>query len=86
MCSSILVSALPNETLSFVVDKITPLAEARSGRNVFRVEGRLSDNLSRLRPGMEGLGKIEIGRRNLAWIWLHPLIDWARIWSWRWVR
>jgi multidrug resistance efflux pump len=82
----LVVSALPNETLSFVVDKITPLAEARSGRNVFRVEGRLSDNLSRLRPGMEGLGKIEIGRQNLAWIWLHPLIDWARIWSWRWVR
>ena len=30
-----------------------------------------------LRPGMEGVGKIEIGRRSLAWIWLHPLIDWA---------
>jgi multidrug resistance efflux pump len=82
----LVVSALPNENLPFVVDKVTPIAEARGGRNVFRVEGRLGDNLSRLRPGMEGLGKIEIGRRNLAWIWLHPLIDWARIWSWRWLR
>jgi multidrug resistance efflux pump len=82
----LVVSALPNRNLPFVVDKITPIAEARSGRNVFRVEGRLTDNPSLLRPGMEGVGKIEIGRRNLAWIWLHPLIDWMRIWSWRWVR
>jgi multidrug resistance efflux pump len=81
----LVVSALPNETLSFKVDKITPIAEAQSGRNVFRVEGRLNDNPARLRPGMEGVGKIEIGRRSLAWIWLHPLIDWARVWSWRWL-
>jgi multidrug efflux pump subunit AcrA (membrane-fusion protein) len=82
----LVVSALPNQNLPFVVDKITPIAEARSGRNVFRVEGRLTDNPSQLRPGMEGVGKIEIGRRNLAWIWLHPVIDWMRIWSWRWAR
>lgn len=81
----LVVSALPNDTLSFKVDKITPIADAQSGRNVFRVEGRLADNPAHLRPGMEGVGKIEIGRRNLAWIWLHPLIDWARIWSWHWL-
>lgn len=82
----LVVSALPNLNLPFVVDKITPIAEARSGRNAFRVEGRLTDNSPQLRPGMEGVGKIAIGRRKLAWIWLHPLIDWMRIWSWRWVR
>jgi Barrel-sandwich domain of CusB or HlyD membrane-fusion/GAF domain len=81
----LVVSALPNETLSFKVDKITPIADAQSGRNVFRVEGLLSDNPQHLRPGMEGVGKIEIGRRSMAWIWVHPLIDWLRIWSWRWL-
>jgi RND family efflux transporter MFP subunit len=81
----LVVSALPNETLSFKVDKITPIADAQSGRNVFRVEGLLTDNPGHLRPGMEGVGKIEIGRRNLAWIWLHPLIDWARVWAWHWL-
>jgi hypothetical protein len=82
---ALVVSALPNDTLSFTVDKITPIAEAESGRNVFRVEGKLTDNPERLRPGMEGVGKIEIGRRSLGWIWLHPLIDWARMWSWHWL-
>jgi hypothetical protein len=81
----LIVSALPNQNLPFVVDKVTPIAEARAGRNVFRVEGRLTDNPAQLRPGMEGVGKIEIGRRKLAWIWLHPLMDWIRIWSWHWV-
>jgi multidrug efflux pump subunit AcrA (membrane-fusion protein) len=81
----LIVTALPNHRLAFVVDKITPIAAARSGRNVFRIEGRLTDNPAQLRPGMEGIGKIAIGRRNLAWIWLHPVIDWLRIWSWRWV-
>ena len=82
----LVVSALPNRSLPFVVDKVTPIAEARSGRNAFRVEGRLTENPRQLRPGMEGVGKIEIGRRNIAWIWLHPLIDSARLWSWQWMR
>ena len=81
----LVVSALPNETLSFKVDKITPIADAQSGRNVFRVEGRLTENSEHLRPGMEGIGKIEIGSRNLAWIWFHPIVDWLRIWSWHWM-
>jgi hypothetical protein len=81
----LIVSALPHDTLKFKVDKITPIADSQSGRNVFRVEGRLIDNPAQLRPGMEGVGKIDIGSRNLAWIWLHPLIDWLRIWSWHWL-
>ncbi len=81
----LVVSALPNEALSFRVDKITPIADAQSGRNVFRVEGLIVDSPQHLRPGMEGIGKIEIGRHNLAWIWLHPLVDWLRIWSWHWL-
>jgi hypothetical protein len=80
----LVVSALPNHNLPFVVDKITPIAEAKLGRNLFRVEGKLTENPAQLRPGMEGVGKIDIGRRNLAWIWLHPLTDWLRIWWWGW--
>jgi multidrug efflux pump subunit AcrA (membrane-fusion protein) len=81
----LIVSALPNEPLSFEVDKITPIAETQAGRNVFRVEGRVTGSTVHLRPGMEGVGKIVIGRRSLAWIWLHPLIDSARVWSWHWL-
>lgn len=81
----LVITALPNRNLGFVVDKVTPIAEVDSGRNVFRVEGKLSDNPEELRPGMEGIGKIDIGRRNLAWIWLHPITDWLQVWLWRWM-
>ena len=81
----LLVSALPHEPMAFVIDKVTPIAETRAGLNVFRVEGMVQESTTRLRPGMEGVGKIEIGTRKQAWIWFHPLLDWLRIWSWRWM-
>ena len=81
----LLVTALPNQPWPFVIDKITPIAEVKSGRNVFRVEGRLTESSERLRPGMEGIGKVEISRRSLAWIWTHSLIDWLRVWGWQWL-
>ena len=38
-----------------------------------------------LRPGMQGVGKIDIGTRRLVWIWTHGLTDWFRLWSWSWM-
>ncbi len=80
----LVVTALPNQSIPFVINKITPIADARAGKNVYRVEGEIEGDASRLRPGMEGVGKIEIGRRKLAWMWTHPLTNWARVWFWRW--
>ncbi len=34
------------------------------------------------RPGMEGVAKIDIDRRRLAWIWGHRLTDWLRLALW----
>jgi hypothetical protein len=81
----LLATALPNQPWPFAVDKITPIAEVKSGHNVFRVEGKLTESSERLRPGMEGIGKIEIGRRGLAWIMTHSLVDWLRVWGWQWL-
>ncbi len=78
------LTALPSQRLHFIVDKVTPVAEAKAGKNIFRVEGHIDGDTARLRPGMEGLGKIVIGERNLAWIWLHPALNWWRLASWRW--
>jgi hypothetical protein len=82
----LLLSATPADPIPFTVAKITPVSTARDGRNYFRVEARLDENSSaRLRPGLEGVGKIEVGRRLLAWIWLRPVIDWARLTVWTWL-
>jgi hypothetical protein len=55
---------------------------AKDGANRFRVEARLDAKPERLRPGMEGVGKIEVDERRLVWIWTHSLVDRLRLWLW----
>jgi RND family efflux transporter MFP subunit len=74
----------PAEPLPFLVERITPIATADDGRNFFTVEAALEHQPDRLRPGMEGVGKIDIGQRRLLWIWSHNLVDWLRLWAWAW--
>ena len=49
-----------------------------------RVEAQLERKSDRLRPGMEGVGKVYIGERKLIWIWTHGFVDWLRLALWRW--
>ena len=81
----LVLSSMPGEVFPLVVNKITPVSTAREGRNYFRVEALLEVASERLRPGMEGVGKITIDRRKLIWIWTHQLIDWLRLQIWRWM-
>ena len=76
------LSALPDETLPLTVERITPLSTVRDGRNHFRVEASLTEPRAALRPGMEGVAKIDAGRRRLLWIWTHELFDWLRLQLW----
>ena len=82
--SELVLPSIQGETFPFVVDKITPVSTAREGRNYFRIEGRMTEKSERLRPGMEGIGKITVDRRKLIWVWTHQLIDWLRLQIWRW--
>jgi hypothetical protein len=81
----IALSAFPSRPFSFVVRKITPVSAAREGRNYFRVEAALDQAPAQLRPGMEGIGKIEVAQRRLIWIWTHPAVDWLRLFVWSWL-
>lgn len=74
----------PDEYLPFAIQRITPIATAKDGRNFFAVEALLERHPQRLRPGMVGIGKINIGERKLIWIWTHGLIDWIRLKAWSW--
>jgi len=76
------VAPMPGERFAFAVTKITSVNTAREGVNSFRVEATLDHRDPRLRPGMEGVGKIEVEERKLVWIWTHTLIDWMRLWLW----
>jgi len=79
------LSALPRQPLPLVVERLTPVAIAEDGRNFFRVEARPVGPGPDLRPGMEGVAKLDVGRRQLIWIWTHSLVDWLRLWVWTWM-
>ena len=81
---SLRLSSLPETAFPFTIDKITPISTAEEGRNYFRVEARLEGTSANLRPGMEGVGKVFVDRRNLASIWTRNLVEWARLWFWSW--
>ena len=78
------LTSMPNEEFALVVDKITPVSVVEEGRNFFRVEAVVKGAIEKLRPGMEGVGKIMVDRRNLFWIWTHKLVHWTRMWVWSW--
>jgi multidrug resistance efflux pump len=81
----LLLSAFPHEPIGFTVEKVTPVATASEGRNYFRAEAKLENDDPRLRPGMEGVGKVDIDRRRYVWIWTHQIIDWLRLKLWAWL-
>ena len=78
------LSGIPYETMRFAVKQITPISTSQDGRNFFRVEAQIDKPSERLRPGMEGVGKVLVGERRLIWVWTHSLMDWLRLWIWRW--
>ena len=78
------LTSMPNREIPLVVDKITPVSVIEQGRNFFRVEAVAKGEIDKLRPGMEGVGKIQIERRTLFWIWTHKLTHWVRMWVWSW--
>lgn len=76
------IAALPGEPHPFTVTQVLPVAVSGEGNSYFRVEATFSDDASDLRPGMEGIARIELGDRKMLWIWTHKLIDSVRLWLW----
>jgi RND family efflux transporter MFP subunit len=81
----LLLSAFPDDQIGFEVTKITPVSTPREGRNYFRVEARLDRTDPRMRPNMEGVGKVEIDRRRYIWIWTRQVVDAVRLTAWTWL-
>lgn len=91
LSGELVLASLPKVVFNFDVVNITPITVAEEGANLFRVEARLSNDevtlmhYSDLRPGMEGVGKIYVGERKLIEIWTRGLLDWLRLFAWKWL-
>ena len=81
------LASTPGTRLPFTITHRTPVATTDDSRNVFRIEASLdTPTLQRgLRPGMEGIAKVEIGQARLLWVWTHPMLDAIRLFAWKWL-
>ena len=78
----IIIAALPQSSLSLLVNKVIPVAVSQNEKNFFRVEARLDKPPAELLPGMRGIAKVDLGKRSLFWIWTHAVVDRIRMWFW----
>jgi multidrug resistance efflux pump len=79
------LSSLPTDTLALRVERVTPVAALRDGRNSFEVEAVLTEGAQLLRPGLQGVAKVEVGERSLVWLVFHRLVDALRLAGWHWL-
>jgi len=75
-------ASYPSQRIKFEVERISPMAEVVNKRNVFKVRVRLLENPPWMRPGMEGVAKISIGKRHYVWIWTRKIVNWIRMKLW----
>jgi multidrug resistance efflux pump len=76
------LSGIPDKSINITIDRLTPVSSTEGKRNYFRVEAVMDSHSDLMRPGMEGISKIEIGREKLLWIWTRRLVNWLRLFVW----
>jgi multidrug efflux pump subunit AcrA (membrane-fusion protein) len=77
----------PSDKIPFVVDRINPMAKMDKDKNVFLVKAIIAPTeltKRHLRPGMEGMAKVDVGQATYFWLWTHTAIDWLRMKLWLW--
>jgi hypothetical protein len=77
-------TADPSARVAFTVTRIDPIAvegEQRGGGG-FRVIAEIEGTPGWLRPGMEGVAKIDAGERRYAHLWSRRLVNWVRMKLW----
>lgn len=72
-------NARPESSMRSRVGQRPPATEIRNGRSVLVAEAPLEETPSWLRPGMEGIARIDAGNRPVWWIALHGVIDYVNL-------
>ena len=74
----------PDKKIKFIVKDIENIARVVAGKNVFKVQAEFLDgsNFDWLKPGMEGVARINVEERLHVWIWTRKAINWLRMKFW----
>jgi biotin carboxyl carrier protein len=79
-------ASYPDRYIKFTVERINPMSDVVEHQTIFKVRVHLAETSEWMRPGMEGLAKIDVkvdGKDpSYLWIWTRPLVKWVRMKLW----
>jgi len=77
------MASLPTSVWEAELGDVLPVAVSEKGHSAFRVPANISGDATALRPGMEGIGKVSVGKRSMFWVYSHSLFDRIRYFAWK---
>lgn len=72
----------PGHKVRFTLAQTAGLAELDAGQPVVRTRASLAITPAWARPGVEGVARIELGRRPVLIVLARKTINWFRTWAW----
>ena len=79
------LNAYPDTAIEFEVSDVATVFERDGALISYRTEARLLKNALFLRPGMQGLAKVDVGERRYSWMLSHSFVDWLSLKLWAWL-
>lgn len=76
------LAGLPSQPIDMTIQDVLPIANPHDGANYFRVEADVLNAPAAVRPGMQGVAKITVGRTNAAKAWFGSLFERLRLTFW----
>ncbi len=76
------VASYPGTYIGFEVKKIVSIAEVKGGINSFKVEVEFKNKFDWMRPGMEGIAKINLAKESYGWMIVRSFVNWVRMKLW----
>jgi len=72
----------PGHKVKFTLAKTAGVAELDAGQPVIRTRATLANTPAWARPGVEGMARIELGKRPVLIVLARKTINWLRTWAW----
>lgn len=82
------LAAMPGQLIPLSIERVTPIARSTGEGVRYEVEARpkgVGAGLTGLRPGLEGVARIDLPDKPVAWRWAERGWNWLRMAVWVWL-
>ena len=77
-----ITNSRPDTSSNISLVNVSPGAQLYKNHNVYIAEADIEINESWVKAGMEGVGKVTVGRRRVYWVVFHKIINYAYLKFW----